>query len=720
MKRQLSKAAFLLLFALAACFPVIAQDDPDPNSAAPLLASGPDAGRVLAVNTRGWWGGLPSRGSTIFTPSSRTAITIFVSGIATLDSEGPNAFRVYIRQQSGKTFEMQTDNLTETGKRTYAIGLRLYDAQGFRGQPVADGDSLIYVTWRGQMSNALKIGLGSMGKTKLPDLSPAAAKSNNTSVSDYVGYRYSGDRKRLMEQATFGPTTNVDFRIRRIGLRNWVNEQIDAPYPTIPYPSIPQMSTIPPLVCQLTTNPTCYRERYTMTPVQKWFFQEAMYGDAQLRHRTAWALSQILVTSGNTITQSSHELAFFKILSQNAFGNYRTLLSDATLSPTMGQYLDMVRSTKDNPNENYPREILQLFSIGLYMLNQDGTPKLDSHGDAIPTYSQETINNFSKVFTGWTFCNQTCANSQPGIINYKDPMILVPANHDTTSKTLLNYPNAVGASIPACAGCTTPAATANYAQTSLNAALDNIFNHPNLGPYIGRLMIQHLVTSDPSPAYVARVAGVFDNNGSNVRGDMRAVVKAILLDPEARGDVKTAPRYGKLREPVQLITNLARLFPARDFNGENPSDGALAPHVAPLGQNPFYSPTVFNYFTPDYDVPQTTLNAPEFQLLNSGTAVKRTNLLSILVFEGITPNATDSLRGISLDYSELIPAAEADASGGQLVDALDAKMMHSTLTPAHRSAILSAVQAVPSSNPALRVKTGVYLIAVSSQYQVQR
>jgi uncharacterized protein (DUF1800 family) len=384
---------------------------------------------------------------------------------------------------------MQTDGLAKAGRGTYAVSLRLFDPSGYRGQPVADGDSLIYVTWRGQMSNALKIGLGSTGGTRLPDLGPASVKTIEPPTSEVVGYRYSGDRKRLMEQATFGPSTSVDYRIRRIGLRNWINEQLDAPYPTIPYPAIPQMGINPPSDCQLTTNPSCYRERYTMTPLQKWFFQEALYGDAQLRHRTAWALSQIWVTSGNTISQSSHEIAFFKILGRNAFGNYRNLLSEATLSPTMGQYLDMVRSTKANPNENYPREILQLFSIGLYMLNQDGTPQLDSQGNFIPTYSQETVNNFSKVFTGWTFCNAACSNSVPGIVNYLDPMVLSPANHDLTAKTLMSYPGAVGSSIAACSDCTTPEATTAYANASLQTALDNIFNHPNVGPYIGRCTI---------------------------------------------------------------------------------------------------------------------------------------------------------------------------------------------------------------------------------------
>jgi uncharacterized protein (DUF1800 family) len=481
------------------------------------------------------------------------------------------------------------------------------------------------------------------------------------------------------------------------------------------------MPTTPPTSCNQAMNPFCYRERYTMQPLQQWFFKESFYGNAPLRHRIAWTLSQIWVTSGLTIQQSSHMIAYHKVLSQNAFGNYRDLMYHLTLNPAMGDYLDMARSTKTNPNENYPREILQLFSIGLFMLNQDGTLKRDASNNPIPTYTQETVNNFSKVFTGWTFCNSAgCPNAIPGVLNFKDPLVLTPSNHDLTEKTLLSYPNAANATIPACADCTTPDAINNYAKASLDQAIDNIFNHPNLPPFISRLMIQHLVTSDPSPAYVERVANVFANNGQNVRGDMKAVIRAILLDPEARGNVKTAPRYGKLREPVQIVTNLGRLFPAKSWDGNSLSDGGLGEPLTRMGQSPFYSPTVFNYYLPEYIVPGTTLNAPEFQLLNTASAISRTNFMYILIFEGITPNVTDALRGTSLNLSDAVAFAAADASGNQLLDFLNTKMLHGTLSAEHRNALATAIAAVPASNPTLRAKTAVYLLAASSQYQIQR
>jgi uncharacterized protein (DUF1800 family) len=714
---KIARKLSVVLTLVAAFGTAYGQDDPDPNSPSPVLLSGTVGDRILATTTRTVRGRTLKASTDVFWPGQRSFITIYVRNIEPMPDELRGSLRVYLTQKSGRTFELAAGELTPSTKEIYSLRVRLYDRDGYRGQPVADGDSLIYATWRGMVSNVLRIGLGSADNSI--EIPKWLTKSSQMPVDEYVGYRWSGDRIRFQEQAAFGPSGALDLRLRRIGLRTWLAEQFEMPYPTIAMPDPPQMPLNVPANCMLTTDHVCYRQRYTMMPLQQWFFREAFYGDAQLRHRVAWALSQIWVTSGVVIQQSSHEIAFHKILMQNAFDNYRKMLLEGTLSPTMGFYLDMVRSTRANPNENYPHEILQLFSIGLYRLNQDGTPVLDGQGNPIPTYDQETINNLSKVFTGWTYCN-TCPNGAPGILNYKDPMALVPANHDLTAKSLLDYPNAVGRDIPACTSCATPAEISTYANNSLQQAIDNIFNHPNVGPFIGKLLIQHLVTSDPSPAYVSRVAGVFNNNGAGVRGDMKAVVRAILLDPEARGDVKTAPRYGKLREPVQYLTNLGRIFPARDFNGISLSDGALHAQSSMLGQNPFYSPTVFNYYSPDFVIPNSTILAPEFEILNTTTAINRTNILYTLVFEGITPNATDSLRGTSLDFSEVLPAAQADPSGNQLLDVLNNKMLHGTLSPEHRAAILTAIAAVPASDSLKRVRTAVYLIAASSQYQIQR
>ena len=716
MKRHIYLRSALAL--VLASFAVSAQEDPNPNSPVPILVAGSDAERILVREAAPTFRQQHGRELTVLYPSAESSVISYIRGIEPRENEGANSVRVFLKQRSGKTFELEVQELRRISKSEFALNFRLFDRSGFRGQPAADGDSLIYVSWRGNASNMLKIGLGSTGGIEIPKVTrPAGITSTD---AEYVGYRFAGDRKRFAEQAAFGPSPILDMRLRRIGLRTWLAEQFEAPYPTFAYQNATQSPTNPPIDCSLSTFPHCYRERYTMIPLQRWFFTEALYGDAQLRHRTAWSLSQIWVTSGLTVQQSSHAIAYHKVLSENAFGNYRQLMYDMTLNPAMGHYLDMVRSTRANPNENFPREILQLFSIGLYELYPDGRPRLGQNGQPIPTYDQETVNSFTKVLTGWTYCNITCENSSPGIVNYKDPMILNPANHDLSAKTLLQYPNAPHPIIPACENCTDPEQIRNYAEQSLNTALDNIFHHPNLGPFIGKLMIQQMVTSDPSPAYVERVAAVFNGETGSPRGDMKALLRAILLDPEARGDAKSDPRYGKLREPVQLITNLARIFPALDFNGENRSDGALASYANLMGQNPFNSPTVFNYFSPDYNVPGTTILAPEFELLNTNTSTRRTNFLHTLIFDGLTPNATDSLRGTSLTFGEFLPAAEADPSGGMLLDALNVRMMHGRMHSGQRDAILKAVVAVPITNPTLRIKTAVYLIAVSSAYQIQR
>lgn len=704
MSKILLYSLLLALTTLTFQASAVAQDDPDPDSPVPVLTSaGFDSTRSLARGPSG------------------ARLTINLTNVELREDEGANAFRVYLYQKTGRVYELAVDSLTRVSKTNYALRARFLDRSGVRGQPAPDVASLILVSWRGLASNSLRLKLGNISDSSAIPQFPVVQASKAAPENNLAGYRWSGDRVRFLEQATFGPSTELDNRIRRIGLRVWLAEQFEAPYPTIPYPEIPQMPTTPPSTCDQNSNPSCFRERYSMSPVQQWFFKESFYGNAQLRHRIAWALSQIWVTSGATIQQSSHMIAYHKVLSQNAFGNYRTLMKEMTLNAAMGRYLDMATSTKANPNENYPREILQLFTIGLYSLNPDGTIRTDSGGAPIPSYDQEIINNFSKVMTGWTFCSTAeCPNSSPGVVNYKDPMTMRPANHDTTAKTLLQYPNAVSPTIEACQSCTTDAETTAYANSSLDAALDNIFHHPNVPPFISRLLIQQLVTSDPSPAYVARVASVFENNGQNVRGDLKAVVKAILLDPEARGNAKTAPRYGKLREPVQIVTTLGRLFPARSWDGLSITDGGLSSTMVKLNQLPFMSPTVFNYFSPDFVVPGTTLNAPEFQILNTASAIDRTNFMNTLIFEGVAPNATDSLRGFSLDLTEAVAAADADSSGSQLLDFLNQKMMHGTIMPEHRAAILTAVTAVPATNSALRAKTAIYLLAVSSHYQIQR
>lgn len=734
--------------------PVNAQtEDPDPNSPTPVLVRAKNSKRVLAVPAdSGARVGPNSAARESFPPNSR--IAVFVTNVELMEGEGANAFRIHVEDSRGRQYRFPVVDLysVKAPTPTYALIVEMRDTIGYWDAP-AEGDVLVRVSWRGMTSDRVRLGYGSTGGSLKDDEVPysklmayraaverPSRSSKGLAHPEYVGYRWSGDRMRFLEQATFGPTAALDTRIRRIGLRIWLEEQFQTPYPTFPYPNNPLKPTNAPADCDndQTVTPdvpaTCFRDTYTMYPTQAWFFQEAYYGNAQLKHRVAWALAQIWVISGVDTQQSRHMTEYYKVLANNAFGNYRTLMQEMTLNPGMGNYLDMVRSTRTNPNENYARELKQLFSIGLFQLNPDGTVQLDGNNNPIPTYSQDDVNNFTKVLTGWNFCNTGCTNSAAGVVNYIDPILINAGvttlsnnRHDLTAKTLLTYPGSTTTNVAACTGTCDDNLTNinNYANASLNQALDNIFYHPSLGPYISKVLIQHLVTSDPTPAYVARVVAKFNDNGSGVRGDMKAVIRAILLDPEARGDAKTDPNFGKLREPVQLMTNLARTFDVTNAAQNGQSDGVFYTPtnnlLSGLAQTVFYSPTVFNYYSPDYVIPGTAMLGPEFALMTTGTAVARANFVNTMVIgNGIAVSGVNVPAGTRLTLTELQAASAADSTGGQLLDLLNQKMMHGTMSAQMRSTILTAVTNIAATDPLMRARQALYLVATSSQYQVQR
>lgn len=707
---QILSVGFVVFLSI---LPTFAQD-PNPNSPTPVLLSQSGSLRALAttrtnVSSRD----LSKLGSQSFRSGSK--VTLFVANLELMPGEGANAFRVYVEDENGRRFRFPVLDIRPVAGQPeiYALTTLLSDELGFWQRPEFENDVKVGIAWRGLASNRVRLGIGGIGgpikddagavPTPITNL-PAKTSKNKTAING-VGYQFAGDRIRFLEQAAFGPTPELDSRLGNLGLRTWLEEQFAAPYPTNPYPNLPLMPTTVPATCDA----ICRRDFYSMYPVQNWFYKEAFYGDAQLRHRVAWALSQIWVISGNDVNQASWMTAYHQKLAENAFGNYRNLMNDITLNPGMGNYLDMASSRRNNPNENFPRENLQLFTIGLFLLNQDGTRQLDGDGNPIPTYDQSTVNNFTKVFTGWSFCNTGCPNSTTGAPNYKDPMVLTQNNHDITAKTLLNYPGAVNVNLPPNQNGT----------TDLNQALDNIFNHPNVAPFVSRLLIQNLVTSDPTPAYVGRIAAIFNNNGSNVRGDMKEVVRAILLDPEARGDAKTDPNFGKLREPAQLASALFRQFGVQSADASSQSDGVVNQIIAPLGQSAFLSPSVFNYYSPSYIIPGTALNGPEFGILNTGTTIARANFINTMVFNRVNVG-TNTPLGTSINFVEMQSLATADASNNQLLNALNTRMMHGAMSSEMRNTILTAVQTVPTANTLLRVQTAIYLIATSSQYQVQR
>lgn len=680
---------------------------------APVLISEGKSTRALAVNPFTWRGvQLPTSSQIAWPVGDETRVTLFVTNLELMKEEGANAFRADAEDASGFRYPLTVESIDPVGGHEWIYGVTIK----LNGEIGDVGDVLVRVTWRGMSSNRTRLAIGHLGDgpkddpgsvpTGAPSEPPQAQKVNGGDQSR-IGFAFSPDRIRFMEQATFGPTADLDARLRRLEQSVYLGEQFDLPYPSTPYP------VFSPVLWPDTTPATCTgdcpRDNYTMYPLQRWFYTDALYGQAQLRRRVSWALSQILVVSGIDLGQPSRMLPYIQKLDEHAFGNYRNLLGDITVNPAMGDYLDMIRSTKNNPNENFAREVLQLFSVGLFQLNQDGTLMLDGSNNPIPTYDQTVVNNFTKVFTGWIL---NPVSPVPSTRNYLDPLVLVQSNHDVTSKTLLSYPNPHNLTLPA----------GQNGATDLSQALDNIFYHPNVAPFVCKQLIQHLVTSDPTPAYVGRVSAVFNDNGQGVRGDLKAVVRAILTDVEARGDVKNDPNYGHLREPVLLVTDILRTFNARAANGAvgSTSDGYLNPQTVNLSQDVFRPPSVFNYYSPGYVVPGTSVLGPEFGIMTTSTSLRRINFVNTIVFNTIPVQGTNAPTGTSIDLSEMQALATTDTTGAQLVEALNKKMLHGTMSTEMRNIVTTAVLAVPSSNPLLRARQAIYLVASSSQYQVQR
>ena len=546
------------------------------------------------------------------------------------------------------------------------------------GAQVVFNGTFLTTTYISQTSLSASGTSSAAGTASIEVINPGVGSPTSNILQVQVGASNSGvsasAAARLLEQSTFGPTPALIQHVQQVGMQAFLNEQFSATASTYPTPTSTQDISV----------------------VKQRFFTNALSGQDQLRQRTAWAMAQIFVVSNQKIGDPSAFTSWMNMLQNDAFGNFATLLNDVTRSPTMGNYLDMVNNDKPDPNsgtqpnENYAREVLQLFSIGLAQLNPDGTVQLDANGIPVPTYTQDTIIGFAHVFTGWTFPTKPGATAQ--FYNseyYGGPMIPFDTHHDTGTKLLLS-----GFTLPA--GGTT--------QADLTAALQNIFTHPNVGPFISQQLIQHLVTSNPSPAYVARVTAVFNDNGSAVRGDMKAVLNAILMDTEARrGDDPTQvqPSDGHLREPVLFMMNLLRATNAT-------SDGAnLNNYASSMKEEPFESPTVFNFYPPNNTIPGTTLLGPEFRIFNSTTSISRINFVNDLVF-GSVSNTTKT------DISAYVALAP---NPGELVDSLANVLTHGPLSGGARNAIINDISNITDNTR--RTQTALYLIGSSSQFQVE-
>jgi uncharacterized protein (DUF1800 family) len=527
------------------------------------------------------------------------------------------------------------------------------------------------------------------------------------------------DAARFLEQATFGPTDASIAELKQLGMAGWITYQMSlaktgytpAGGGSWPYYPESQATSCTSDGNSASAASICARDNYSLYQVQRQFLQNAISAPDQLRQRVAFALSQILVISGQvfSIGKPLAYVPYQNILLDNAFGNYETILTRITLSPAMGNYLDMVNNPKatnanQQPNENYARELMQLFSIGLYKLNIDGTVQTDASGNAVPSYNEDVIKGFAKAFTGWTYAAVPGATSQSfNPAYYGSDMIAVEKYHDTTTKQLLD---------------TTVLPAGQSSAQDLNAAVHAVFMHPNVGPFISKQLIQHLVTSNPSPAYVARVATIFNDNGSGTRGDMGAVVRAILLDPEARGGMHAEGSYGHLREPALFMAHLYR-----SLGGV--SDGVwLKDRSTEMGQNLFYPDTVFNYYPADYAL-SSGQAAPEFGIQNTATALARANF----AYSAFLPTPTGNIvyaaqpnttvTGATGTYLDLTPYINLAATPSALVDRLNVLLMHGTMAPETRTQLINTVTAV-STDPKVRAQTAIYLVANAPQFSVER
>ena len=653
-------------------------------------------------------------------PDRRTRVLLFATNVDLYAGEGANAFTAEAEDSERRAHPLTVEHVARVPgfQGLTQITLRLNEQMGDAG------DVLVRVSLRGMASNRVRLAVGHTGggPPDDPDMAPHPAPETPPpprpllSPDPYTGPADARDAVRLLEQATWGPTQAEAARVQAMGLRAFLDEQFALP--ATGYPTLPLVPVDGNQFCQGAGRDACIRDNYTMYPLQTRFFKNALYGRDQLRQRVAFALHQILVISGRDMNQTSAMVPYLQALDRHAFGNYRRLLAEVTLTPAMGEFLDVAGNHKDRPNENFAREFLQLFTVGPDILNPDGTPRLDAEGRRVPTYDQATITDFARVFTGWNFALPPPGSQ--GILNYIDPLAPGEREHDAGAKTLLG-----GAGVP-------PGLTARQ---DLEAAVDNAFNHPNTPPFVAKRLIRHLVTSNPSPAYVERVAAVFANNCRGLypeqsctgeRGDLKGTVRALLLDPEARGPSKTDPDYGRLREPALYVLSLLRAFDAKGvgpgINNFVESDGNLNPHTTRMGQDVFRPATVFGYFPADYVVPGLNLAGPEFGTLSSTTALQRVGFVAQMVYHGgISRGSTpDTPNGT---FVNLVPFVQLAPDPAKLLAALDALFLHGTMTAATRAAVASALEAITAADPNQarnRTHGAVYLVLTSPQYQVQR
>ncbi len=473
---------------------------------------------------------------------------------------------------------------------------------------------------------------------------------------------------RFLEQSSFGPTPATLAQVKQLGISAYLQQQF----------TLPETPIFVPL-------------SNSMGDLKQWVLYNYTSAPDQLRQRVAYSLGQILVTSASKLIYADEIIPSMRLLSKHAFGNYRTLLREMSVSPSMGKFLDLANSRRPGlsggANENYARELMQLFTIGLWRLNQDGSLMLDpATQQPMPTYNQQTVAQVALALTGWTYAPApgTTPNMSGNHESFASPMITCPGNHDSSQKNILGVVLPGGQSV----------------EQDLDSVLDILFNHPNTAPFIATRLIRSLVTSNPSPEYITRIANVFDNNGAGARGDLKSVVTAILLDPEARNDTPSV-NGGRLKEPILQISNLLRAL-----NGGYSANQQVTYIYEHLAQMPIGPPSVFNWFSPLYRIPRSPLFGPEFQIYTPSEATLRGNFMYWLL--------TQSGNTVTFDLSPFQPYGN-DMPG--LVEAVNQVLLYGRMDPAMKQILIDAAK--PGYDAQTRIMTVLYLTALSGQYVVQ-
>jgi len=590
-------------------------------------------------------------------------------------------------QTAGILFDIDTASINPDGSRTWTFVPVGQNTVADQINALKQGNTYINVHTSkypaGEIRGQFLLSTGS--QTFTPPAPPPPLPSGPPTQSDAI---------RFLQQATFGPNDQTIAQVQSMGFDAWLNQQFQMP-PTLVSPVLQQ---------RIALGESASRDDLW---VEGWW-NASLTAPDQLRQRVAFALSEIVVVSqtGAGLTERPTAIAnYYDMLLNDAFRNYRTILEDVTLNPEMGVFLNMRGNLKanaatgTNPNENYAREVLQLFSIGLNKLQPDGTLKLDATGLPIPTYDQSVVQGLARVFTGWNW-HQNGTSNNPAA-DYVNAMTLVAANHETGTKQLLD-----GVVLPA----------NQTGQKDLADLLNQIFNHPNIGPFVCRQLIQRLVTDNPSPAYVYRVAQKFANNGNGVRGDMQAVVRAILTDYEARSvDVINNQGYGHLREPVVRTAHVIRAFHPKS----NSYYWKIPQTDSELGQSALRAPTVFNFFEPAYVYPGQLavagLVAPEFQITTDTTSIASSNFLESGIRAGF--KGGDIFLNIN---TERAIASNASA----LVDRVNMLLMANQMPTDMHDRIMTYLNTIPidgsGTDTITRAQSAIHLVATSPQFSVQK